>query len=381
MNHFKPINVVDLLGVSPLTSISPEEIWETLVTPQCRALLGDILYSKISIKETVDGEFPGDEVYNHNGHKIGGHDVKAVRHPYVQCFYKTTYGAFIVKYEGLKFKAFGWFGDMKKPQLIFKFALRDRRFDGTKRTNDTALIDFPGYDEPINALPQFVGAPANLRFAEASVYGFMPGSRIVEACGDAELDKFVAQPYAYADKPELFLPLFWKAWASQRGPGQNGNPIPDIARSVIHGFDKLARNAGFDYIENGASHYHVARWTESGGYFITSKAHKAVVDQLTAGIKRVRADYKARGLELTRPQESWLCVIQSLPAEFIPAEFNFHGPRWIQDNLSSVNLWMSKPLSDRAIAYEKQRPELEAAAEKAAAEKASEIQAGEKPAA
>lgn len=55
-------------------------------------------------------------------------------------------------------------------------------------------------------------------------------------------------------------------------------------------------------------------------------------------------------MKLTRQQESWVCVIQSLPEQFIPAELNLHGPKWPQDNISSKNLWMHKPLSERARA-------------------------------
>ncbi|MBS1991488.1 MAG: hypothetical protein JSS83_13280 [Cyanobacteria bacterium SZAS LIN-3] len=360
MAIFKPINIPDLLGVSPLCSVSPEDIWNKMVTPQVKALLGDVISTKVSIKETTDGDFPGDEVYNHNGHKIDGHDIKKVRYPYLQVTLKTTYGAFIIKYEGLKFKAIAWFGDMRKPQIIFKVALRDRRHDGTPRTNDTALIDFPGYDNPINATPKFPGAPDDFRFVEASIYAFMPGSRIVEACGDMELDRFVAQPFNFVDKPDTFLRLFWTAWKSSRSPGQNGNPIPDVSKNVVAAFDEIALKAGYDYIDNGASHYHVARWTEANGYRYTSAEHKATMEQFAAGIKRVRAELKAKGIELTRPQESWLCVLQSLPEDKIPPEFNFHGPKWIQDNIGPVNLWMHKPLSPRALAYELQRPALTA---------------------
>jgi hypothetical protein len=366
MNHFKPINIVDLLGVSPLCSITPEEIWNTMVTPQVKALLGDIISAKISIKETTDGDFPGDEVYNHNGHKIGGTDIKKVRYPYLQCVYKTTYGAFIVKYDGLKFKAIAWFGDMKKPQIIYKAALRDRRHDGTPRTNDTSLIDFPGYDDPVNVVPRFDGDPEDMRFVEASIYAFMPGSRIFEACGDLELDRFVQQPFAFIDKPDNFLRLFWQAWKSNRAPGQNGNPIPDVSKNVVQAFDNLALKAGYDYLENCCSHYHVAKWTEANGYLYSKPAHKVTMEQFAVNIKRVRAELAAKGITLTRPQESWLCVLQSLPEDKIPAEFNFHGPKWIQDNIGPVNLWMYKPVSARAKASEAQRVAKAAAAAEAA---------------
>jgi len=65
------------------------------------------------------------------------------------------------------------------------------------------------------------------------------------------------------------------------------------------------------------------------------------------GIKRI----KESGIKLTRPQESWVCVIQSLrPTELIPAGLFLNGPLWPQDNIGPELLWMNKPLSDRAAA-------------------------------
>jgi hypothetical protein len=349
MNHFKDIDVADALGVTSLTTILPRQIWEQLATPQVRALLGEIESSRMSLRETVAGDFPGDEVTNLNQHRIYGTDLDRVRLPYLNCFFKTTYGAFVVKYEGLKWKAFGWWGDLRRPQLIFKAALRDRRYDGTRRSNDNSLIDFAGcYDDPINAplvLPNmFDGA----RFCEASVYGFMPGSRLADATGDTEYDQFVENPFRFITRPEVFLKHFNMAWKSARAPGQNGNPIPDVSRGIIPVFDKMALAAGYDYIENASSHYHVARWTESQGYKYATPELAALMDEFAAGFKRIRES----GIKLTRQQESWVCVLQSLPAEFIPAGLDLKGPKWPQDNISAVNLWMYKPLSARALALE-----------------------------
>jgi len=355
MSKFKTTNITDLLGVSQLCSITPEDVWNTIVTPQVKALLGEILSSKVSVRDDIAGDFPGDEVFNHHGHKINGLDTSKVRYPYVHCFYKTTYGAFVVKYEGMKLKASCWFGDMKKPQLIYLVALRDRRFDGTERVNDGCLHAYPEFALAHNATPKFPGAPEDFSFVEASIYAFMPGSRIYEACGDRQLDRFVEQPFEYLDRPDLFLELFGKAWKSHRSPGQNGNPIPDVSKNVVAGFDTLARKAGYDFIDSSVSHYHVARWTDANGYVYHKAEDKATMEQLAAGIKRVRSELKAKGIELTRPQESWLVVLQSLSADKIPAEFNFNGPKWIWDNICPFYLWMCKPLSERASAYQTQR--------------------------
>lgn len=363
MYKFPQIDVADLLGNTSLCTITPEVIWARLVTPQVKALLGDIEYSKVTVRETVAGDFPGDEVTNLNQHRIYGTDLDRVRLPYLNAFFKTTYGAFVVKYEGLKWKAFGWYGDLRNPQLIFKCALRDRRFDGTRRANDNSLIDFAGcYDDPVNAPLSLPNIFADAKCAEASVYGFMPGSRLSDATGDAEYDRFVENPFRFINQPEVFLKHFQMAWKSTRAPGQNGNPIPDVSRTIIPDIDKLALAAGYDYVENASSHYHVARWTESQGYKYATPELVELMNQFAQGLKRI----KASGIKLTRQQESWVCVLQSLPAEHIPAGLNIDGPKWPQDNIGAVNLWMYKPISARAIALDKANAEAKSAADKTA---------------
>lgn len=348
MSKFQNIDVLGLLGYTPVALITDEEIWEQLVTAQVKALLGDIQGGVVSVKETTAGRFAGDETSNLNDHKLYGGKDGYVRYPFVESFYKTAYGAFQVKRDGLKVKAFCWFGDTEKgtPDLILKLALRDRRFDGAKRANDTALLDYP-YDDPkYNAkLGDVVeGVVENASSCELSAYTFMPGSRIVEACGDLEFDQFVEKPYTFLDRPELFLKLFWRAWKTKRGPGQNGNPVPDVSKHVAMAFEKLAASKGYDYLENAPSHFHVAKWTEANGYLYCDTKHAAALKALTDGIKKL----KAGGMKLTRSQESWVCVIQSLPKEHRPKELDLDGPIWPQDNIGQENLWMWKPISERA---------------------------------
>ncbi len=83
------------------------------------------------------------------------------------------------------------------------------------------------------------------------------------------------------------------------------------------------------------------------GYRFVDPAQEKEVQALTAGIKRVRDAFKARGLELTRAQESWICVVQSLRSDLIPQELNLHGPKWPQDNIGAKNLWMAKPITEK----------------------------------
>jgi len=110
--------------------------------------------------------------------------------------------------------------------------------------------------------------------------------------------------------------------------------------------EAFARERGYDYMENACSHYHVAKWAESLGYRYSEKRCADALSQFAEGLKRI----KAAGIKLTRPQESWVVAIQSLPREFIPKEFDMAGPVWPQNNIDQANLWVWKPLSERALA-------------------------------
>lgn len=346
----KPLDVGELLGPTPIVSLTPDEILQEMITPQVRAMLGPVESVKITLRDTVAGDFPGDEVTNLNKHQIAG-DKPRVRYPYVNCFYKTQWGALTIKYDQTKVKVSGWFGDLRAPQLIFRVALRDRRHDATPRANDSALVDFVGYDEEVNKPLALPGMPENSSSVELSVYSFMPGSRVVDTCGDAEFDQFVENPFRFVDRPEVFLQHFKRVWKTQRSPGQWGNPIPDVAKFILPVVDDMARRTGYDYIENCSSHYHVYKVTEWWGYRVSDAAQQSVMDEFNRGIKAL----KEKGVKLTRIQESWVCVLQSLPEEHIPAELNLHGPKWPQDNISANNLWMHRPLSERAIEFARTR--------------------------
>ena len=345
-DHFKESNIPELLGLTPVSVVSDREIWEHLVTPQVKAMLGDIISRKVEVRERTEGDFPGDEVSNLNDHRMFGGVEGFVRFPFINTFIQTKYGALVIKRDGVKFKVFAWYGksSAKKMELIFKVALRDRRYDGTKRANDTALLDFE-YDDPeLNHVLDIDGMPENSKTVELSVYGYLPGSLIVDATGDQELNNFVGNPFLFVDKPEKFMELFWKAWNSTRSPGQTVSAVPDVARLVPSAVERFAINQGYDYIENASSHYHVARWAQSIGYLYTCEEQDAAIQALGEGIERL----KSEGRALKRHQESWVCVLQHLPRKHIPDDLYLGGAQWPQDNIGQQNLWMYKPLSDRA---------------------------------
>jgi hypothetical protein len=155
MYKFPKVNIGEELGQLPISRVTDEEVWEFLVSPVTKALLGPLEGTpQTRLMDTVCGLFPGDEVSNLNDHRLSGGQTGFVRFPYLHTLHKAENGYFIVKRDGMKVKAFCWFGDVfaGRGELILKVGLRDRRFDGTKRANDSALLDYP-YDEPPFHLP------------------------------------------------------------------------------------------------------------------------------------------------------------------------------------------------------------------------------------
>ncbi len=345
MVKFISPEVLERLGYSRVCEITDEEIWETLITPMTKGLLGKILRKDPpKLMETVAGKFPGDEVSNLNNHLLYGGQPGFVRYPYLHTFWKTRHGAVVIKRDRLKFEVLCWYGDVEKNrgELIYKAGLRDRRYDGTVQANDSALLEFP-YDDPV--LNRLI-AP-ELRSVELSVYGFMPGSKISDGDNDLEFESFIQQPFQFLDRPEKFLELFKRAWKGRRAPGQFGKPIDDISEDVLPAFEQIAQKYGFDMIEAAPSHYHVAKWVLNNGYLFSSAEDKTTFNGFSEGLERIRAS----GTPLTRQQQSWVCVVQSLkPAELIPQELQLPGLIWPQDNLSKRCLWLYKPISEAAKA-------------------------------
>ncbi len=341
LNFSTSYNAAEMLGLTPLsrTPVPDSMIWEQLLTPTVKAMLGPVTsVGEPQVFETTAGHFPGDEASNLNAHLIDGQEGK-VRYPYVSACHRTAFGALVIKRDLRKIRVCAWTGnvDTGNAELIYMIALRDRRFDGTREANDCALLGFP-YDHPCNR-----PLSPELSSLEISIYSFLPGSRIKDACGDHELEKFVEKPFTFTGRPELFLKLFDRAWASNRAPGQHAAPVKDVAKLVLPGVENVARLCGYDMIEAACSHYHVAMWFTSSGFAFGYQHDAETMKSIAAGLKRIRDE----GTPMTRSQQSWVCVLQNLPAELIPAKLRI-GVKWPQDNISQTSLWVAKPLSQAA---------------------------------
>ncbi len=332
------------LGVQPIVLLDDTEIWRRLISPNTKSLLGKIVTEPgISMVDTIQGEFPGDEVTNLNQHQINGARGQHIRFPYLKSTYQTERGKVIVKRDQTKVVVLGWYGKRGEKdtagQLIYKVAIRDRCFDGTPYANDCSLQDFPRHDPELHK-PLLADASS----VELSIYGFLPGTRVKDYLGDEEHESFIAKPFKFIEDPELFLQHFEKAFKSALAPGQIAAPIPDMAPFMSANVEKVAASRGYDFAEGAASHYHVCRWGQAFGWRVTDPEKATIINELTAGLARLRE----KGIRLTRSQESWVCVLQSLPRKYIPDQLYLGGATWQHDGLNKNYLWMHKPLTDRA---------------------------------
>jgi hypothetical protein len=338
------VRVVESLGVAPVCLISDEDLWNDLVTPTVKGLIGTILRADDPVStDRISGLFDGDDVSNLNDHQgLYGGRAGFTRCHYLVTFYKTERGAFIIKRDNVKFELFCWFGDVENNagQLIFKAALRDRRFDGTLRANDSPLLDFP-YDDPVAFKP----ISPELKAVELSIYGFMPDTNVGLLLDDCEFERFFKNPFAFVSRPRVFMKHFRRAWKSGRCPGQHAAPIADVSKLVMSAFSRIAEQAGYDVVELAASHYHVARWAMKEGFHCVEQSHLETLDAFRDAFDRL--DHSLN-YTLSRSQQSWLCVIQSLPRKYVPTQFRLGKLKFPQDNIGPQCLWMYRALSEKA---------------------------------
>jgi hypothetical protein len=81
------------------------------------------------------------------------------------------------------------------------------------------------------------------------------------------------------------------------------------------------------------------------GFKCVSAKDNATLDAFQGSFDRVG---RALGTPLSRPQQSWVCVIQSLPLKHIPRALRLNGPVYPQDNIAQECLWQYRAVSERA---------------------------------
>jgi hypothetical protein len=337
------------MGVTPVCTLTDEQMFR-LLTPMVLQELGEFLPNnhELTLQETTQGLFQGDEITNLNRHRIFG-KLGNVRFPPLVSWYRTRHGMVRIKRDFMKISLAAWHGDPdRKVELLFLASLRDRRFDGTARADDCALSRFNCHD-PMAGVPlAFEGITA--RSVELSIYSFRPGC---SCCQRDTYRKFMENPYRFVSRPLSFFRHFWRAWESGCAPGQWTTPFRDVSTHVLPVLEELALEKEYDFIESCPSHMHVARWFMRNHYRFENPAHLQEIEELWTGVKNLELDLH----KLTGAQRSWVCVLQSLPEESIPSKFRLRGPKWRQDNIGLTNYWMCKPLSQRASQWlEAHRP-------------------------
>lgn len=343
MTKFAKHDYHSLLGFTPLSTVSDATVWSKLISPQIRAIIGDIVkFGEPQVTESIKGLVRGIVASNLNQHRLyGGLSDETVRFPYIITVHDTEYGSLVILRDAVMIKVLCFFGRVETPsaQLIYKGALRDRRFDGTKRGNDSPLVEWVFDAHGNRPLPVGHGA-------EISTYGFQPKARVTDYFPqDREYEQFLANPFAFLTNADTFLKHFNRAWEGGLAPGQVAAPIYDVARVLAKQYEDVARKLGYDFVEATTSHYHVARLVLSRGYRFTYEHDMKTLAALQEGIEKIRAG----GMKLSRQQESWVCVVQSLrPVELIPNGLYLGGPEWPQNNLDEKYLWLNLPLNDRA---------------------------------
>lgn len=345
MSTLKSVDFAEILGFTPVCRISDKEVWNNLLTPLVKALLGPITKpGENQLFETEQGHFPGDEASNLNNHLLYGGKSGYVRHPYISACHRTAEGALVVKRDFRKLRVTAWVGDVYsgKAKPVYYLGLRDRRYDGTPTANDCALLSFR-YNDPIYSQVLH----RDLRALELSIYSFWPDFQVVDVTGDPEFAQFVEKPFTFADKPEVFLKHFDRVWKTKISPGQVGAPLRDVSRLLLPQVEQLASKYRYDVLEAACSHYHVAMWFSAANKYRYSYQQDAdTMTKFSAGLKAIRDS----GTPLTRPQQSWVCVLQNLHDEkSIPAHLRIVGAIWPQDNISPESLWVNKPLSSKAL--------------------------------
>lgn len=343
-NRFLKHSIGDLCRPTSIARVTDEECWSLLVTPSVKNLLGPVLSGQMKIMETVEGLFPGDEVVNLADHRLYGGQKGYVRFPYLHSFYETANGAFVIKRDGTTVQVFCWYGDVHSgcAMIMLETGLRDRRYDATRWAHDSALNPYP-IDDPA-ASPRVTPWAKSV---ELLVFGFLPGTGILQSTGDEEFERFVKNPFTFLNRTDVFLEYLDKVRRTNRSPGQYCQPIADVSKLILPGLEQIAQRRHYDFIEACPSHYHVAKWFEKTGFHYTLAAQRDTLQAFSDGIARI----KASGAELTHSEESWLCVAQSLPEALIPKQWNLFGPVWPQDLLHQNYLWMHKPLSKRAVRH------------------------------
>ena len=102
MTKFLRHDPKELARQTPIAHITDRDVWQYMVTPVVKALLGPVTSSRIELRDTAANIIPEDRIYNINDHRLYGGDTSQVyaRFPYWHSLYVCKKGAIIIRRDG-----------------------------------------------------------------------------------------------------------------------------------------------------------------------------------------------------------------------------------------------------------------------------------------
>ena len=323
--------------------ITDRHVLEHLLHGDVFALLGGRDEGRLIAAETVQvtehdgGLFPGD-----GEHHAGRVHVRRYAYPR---------GLVTIKRNHNSLKIHVHRGSLDRPEALremVKFKIRDRRYDGSTRANDSPLTDWVYHGATDAPHPHAV---------ELSIYSRDPRRYHGDVTGDHATAEFLAEPFSLAGS-EDFLPAWRRAFehAGQAPlfPGQVAPSLPGAAQHFTVGVEALLAHLGYQRIDNLPSHWNVVHYLKKVGYEVPRAEDQQALADLRAALDHVNAARAERGEPaLTRSQEAWVVLLQS-PAfrgkGVPPPDLDLGGkayPLWLEDDGTARNIWMSKSIQGR----------------------------------
>ncbi len=321
--------------------LTDRHVLEHLLHDDVLALLGGrdegrlVGIETVHVSEHDPGLFPGD-----GEHHSGRVHVRRYAYPHGVVTIKRNHNALKIHVHR---------GSLDRPEglrELVKFKIRDRRYDGSERANQSPLTDWVYHGQTDEPHPHAV---------ELSIYSRDPRHYHGDVTGDHAMAEFLAEPFSLAGS-EDFLPTWRRAFElagkTSLFPGQVAPSLPGAAQHFTVGVEPLLAQLGYQRIDNLPSHWNVVHYLKKIGYEVPRAEDRQALADLREALDHLSAARNARGEPaLTRAQESWVVLLQS-PAfrgnGVPPPDFDLGGktyPLWLEDDGTARNIWMTKPVS------------------------------------
>jgi len=302
-----------------------------------------LVYPSVWFRVGIHGGLPEPEFKIHKG--------KVNKNNYIEWILRGSTGWVSVAFDGnrLVIEAFVCASTKGgKPIKILRAALRDRQKDGTGSDADaqTPLNSFLNGDPAFSRLPL-----PGVHIAEISIYSWDPDTLLPGIDQPGTVGHFIADPdyYTFAhpfDWTQYFQ--FWKeAVHLNLAPWQRGKPMHGVPRHFLTEAAKLAKEIGYDALDEVATWTNVADFFLKMGYRFTFGEHHLIYQYMMKIMEE-------RFPKFSLYQQAWLVVLQNVPIAFIPDALRLNLPghpelllRWSTTSTNQNWVRMDLALSDR----------------------------------